>query len=260
MGLVFWSLTGLNASFFGQATSGRYQYMGVVFIVLIAAELLRGVVAPPLGGRDGARASRCSPTLANFSYLRDNANGLAGIAEKEKGGLAALELTRGRVAADFELTEDNSGVDYLGARRRRAVLLGDRRLRLAGVHARRARRRPPSSRAVAADMVFAAALGVELDAVRPAASPRPCMSVTSAQGPEIVAAAAGRRGAAGRARARRGSPLRRYATDEFPVALGALSPASRRGWRSPTDLSPQPWQLSLVGHGRVSVCALGGAA
>ncbi len=54
-------------------------------------------------------------TLANFSLLRDNANGLAGIAQKEKGGLAALELTRGRVAADFQLTEDNSGVDYLGA-------------------------------------------------------------------------------------------------------------------------------------------------
>src|SRR4029078_5046430 len=41
--LSFWALTGLNASFFGQATSGRYQLIGVVLWVMIAAELLRGV-------------------------------------------------------------------------------------------------------------------------------------------------------------------------------------------------------------------------
>ena len=46
--------------------------------------------------------------------MRLAANGLAGFAQQERGGLAALELARGQVSPDLELTEQNSGVDYLG--------------------------------------------------------------------------------------------------------------------------------------------------
>lgn len=256
MGLVFWSLTGLNASFFGQATSGRYQYMGAIYILLIAAELLRGVpVRRWVVGT--ALAVSLVATLANFSYLHDNANGLAGIAEKEKGGLAALELTRGAVAPDFELTEDNSGVDYLGA--------VDAAPYFSAIDAYGSPAYTPAELAtsseqsrVAADMVFAAALGVALEPS--AGGPGgPCGAVTVGPGPEIVALPPG--GAV--LRAKTASPrvaLRRYATGEFPVALGRLPPGRATKLAIPTDLSAQPWQLSLAGRGRVSVCALGGAA
>ena len=79
--------------------------------------------------------------LANFSLLNQTAGGLAGIAEKQRGGLAALELARAEVDPAFLLTEENSGVDYLGLSRRGFVLLGDRRSRFARLHRRRARRR-----------------------------------------------------------------------------------------------------------------------
>ena len=40
--LCFWSLTALNASIFGLPTVGRYQYLGVVGLALVASELARG--------------------------------------------------------------------------------------------------------------------------------------------------------------------------------------------------------------------------
>jgi hypothetical protein len=256
MGLVFWSLTGLNASFFGQATSGRYQYMGVVFIILIAAELFRGVTVRRWVIGTVLVLSLIA-TLANFSYLRDNANGLAGIALKEKGGLAALELTRGVVAPDFELTEDNSGVDYLGAVAAAPYF--------SAIDAYGSPAYTPAELAdadeqarVAADMVFAAALGVKpTPAEGDAAGVGPCTEVTVGPGPEVVPLPPGgvelepHSGSVALA-------ARRYASEEFPVGLGNLEPGHPVRLAIPADLSQQPWQLSLAGHGRVSVCELGG--
>jgi hypothetical protein len=258
MGLGFWSLTGLNASFFGQATSGRYQYMGAIFIILIAAELLRGVVVRRwiVGA---VLVVSLLATLANFSYLRDNAIGLAGIAVKEKGGLAALELTRGLVAPDFELTEENSGVDYLGAL--------DAGPYFSAIDAYGSPAYTPAELAgsdeqarVSADMVFAAALGIELaPAEGDAAGVGPCTEVRVGPGPQVVPLPPGgvelepRSGSSAVA-------LRRYASEEFPVELGRLGPGQPRRLEIPADLSPQPWQMSLAGRGRVSICELGGTA
>src|SRR5262249_53289116 len=41
--LGFWSLTALNANPLAPPTAGRYQYIGITFLALLAAELLRGV-------------------------------------------------------------------------------------------------------------------------------------------------------------------------------------------------------------------------
>ena len=258
MALVFWSLTGLNASFFGQATSGRYQYVGVVFIVLVAAELLRGV-AVRRWVVGAALVVSLLAALANFSYLRDNARGLAGIALKEKGGLAALELTRGVVAPDFELTEDNSGVDYLTAL--------DAGPYFSAIDAYGSPAYTPAELAgadeqarVAADMVFAAALGIELTpAEGDAASVGPCAELTVGPGPQVVPLPPG----GVELEPRSGSvsvALRRYASEEFPVELGKLPADHPARLEIPSDLSPQPWQMSLAGRGRLAVCELGGTA
>ena len=95
-------------------------------------------------------------------------------------------------------------------------------------------------------MVFAAALGVALEPST-GPSPRPCMSVHVGPGPEIVALPPG--GAV--LRAMDSSPrvaLRRYATDEFPIALGSLPEGQATRLEIPTDRSAQPWQMSLVGR------------
>ena len=111
--LCFWSLTALNFNPFSAPTVGRYQYVGIVLIALVAAELLRGVRI----GRLAVAAIvvvAAAAALANASRLRDAAHGLEGIAQQQRGGLAALELARDEVDPELELTEENSDVDYLG--------------------------------------------------------------------------------------------------------------------------------------------------
>ena len=82
-------------------------------MAMVAAELVAG-----LRVRHNAMAAivfvAAGAAIVNGERLREAANGLANIAQQERGGLAALELARGRVPADFKLTEQNSGVDYLG--------------------------------------------------------------------------------------------------------------------------------------------------
>ena len=47
IGFSFWILAALNAKPGRGATAGRYQYVSAIFILLIAAELLRGVRLGP---------------------------------------------------------------------------------------------------------------------------------------------------------------------------------------------------------------------
>ena len=58
--LGFWSLTALNASPLAPPTAGRYQYIGIVLLMLVAAELVRGLAL----GRwaiSGSSRWRCRP-------------------------------------------------------------------------------------------------------------------------------------------------------------------------------------------------------
>ena len=220
LGLTFWSLTALNASFLGQATAGRYQYMGVIYVVMIAAELLRGVTVRRWVVWVALGVAALA-AFANFSYLRNNANGLAGIAEQEKGGLAALELTRGVVADDFELTEDNSGVDYLG--------IVDAASYFSAIDAYGSPAYTPAELAgssersrLSADKVFASALGVGLVPADEAAAGR-CVTARPGTETGIVGLPPG--GAL--LIARSGSPriaLRRYATDGVPARARRACP------------------------------------
>ena len=141
----FWSLTGLNASFFGQATSGRYQYMGVVFILLIAAELLRGVARARAGWSGRCSPSRCSRRSRTSPTCATTPTGSPGSPRRRRAA-SRRSSSPGAGRAGLRAHGGQLGRRLPRGRRRRAVLLGDRRLRLAGLHARRARRRPTSRR------------------------------------------------------------------------------------------------------------------
>jgi hypothetical protein len=249
----FWSLTGLNASVFGLPTVGRYQYFGVVLIVLVASELVRGLRV----GRWAlvvALAGALAATASNLIRLKDAAAGLAGIAQQERGGLAALELARDSVAPDFVLTEQNSGVDYLG--------LVDARSYLSAVDAFGSPAYPPQQLAsapaaarVAADMVSKAALGIALQPAGAGGQARclvanldsgPAQAVVPQDGFVLRAQRDGVRAA-----------LRRYASPSFPVDLGALPAGRAELLRIPADRSSHPWMLQLSGRGQAAVCQPG---
>jgi len=249
--LSFWTLTGLNAAVFGQPTSGRYQLVGVVLTVMLAAELLRGVrvrgwvIATVLG-------ASLLATLANLSMLENNARGLAGVAERQRAGLAALELTRDEVDPAFQLTEANSGVDYLG------VL--DAGSYFSAIDAHGSPAFTPAELAASsevarssADGVFAAALDLRLVPVAPSAGSS-CGAVPL--GGALSTVPIPPTGVVLHSDdARADVRLRRYATTSFPADLGGLRPGDSVELAIPADGSNQPWELGLEGTGTVEVCA-----
>ena len=167
--LGFWFLTALNTNPFAPATAGRYQYIGIVLMALLAAELAAGLrvrryatVALVLLG---AAAAMVNGVQAPGRRPRARRNRR----RRSAAASAALELTRGRVDPRFELTEENSDVDYLE--------LLDAGSYFSAVDAYGSPAYTPAELAsaseaarVAADKVFAAALGV---ALRPGPAGRP---------------------------------------------------------------------------------------
>jgi hypothetical protein len=247
--LGFWFLTALNTNPFAAATVGRYQYIGIVLMALLVAELAAGLrvrryatVALVLVGAAAA--------MVNLVRLRDAAHGLARIAEKQRGGLAALELTRGRVDPQFILTKENSDVDYL------AIL--DAGSYFSAVDAYGSPAYTPTELAsasedarIAADKVFASALGVGL---RPGPKTRRGTCVELRPGPQPAVVPVPREGIV----LRGGSPgsqvsLRRYASS-FTVNLGTLPADQPQALSIPPDRSPRSWLLSLDGGGPVLAC------
>jgi hypothetical protein len=250
--LSYWSLTGLNTSILGLPTVGRYQYLGVVALALVASELLRGARI----GRwatAGILVVAVFATLSNFVRLRDAAAGLAGIAQQTRGGLAALELARDRVDPALELNQQNSDVDYIG--------LLDARSYLSAVDAHGSPAYTPAELSsapelarVAADKVSDAALGIHLQPVAPGTAQR-CLRVDAARSPNAPVPAGGFVIRAQGAGVEAG--LRRYARASFPVSLGTLPPGKPQLLRIPPDRSSVPWTLQLTGSGEAAVCPAG---
>jgi hypothetical protein len=248
--LGFWSLTALNASVFSLPTVGRYQYIGIVLLLIAAAELVRGLQVQRWAAV-ALLAVAIASALANFSRLRDAANGLAGIAQEERGALAGLELARGEVRPSFERSEaDSPAGNFLGFLDAGAYFSAVDAYGSPAYTPEELAESPERAR-VAADEVLAAALDVKLvPAPREAG---PCEAARVAAGASVVgpvpAAGLILRRDSGSVRA----ALRRYASGSFPVELGPV-PRGGAVLRIPADRSSRPWTLELRGKGRASVC------
>jgi hypothetical protein len=98
--LTFWVLTGLRRANFVDPTESRYLYVGALFGILIAAELLRGVTLP----RWVALLVACviaAAVITGAGTLRDAARYLRGEAEIARANLGALELARDELGPDY---------------------------------------------------------------------------------------------------------------------------------------------------------------
>ncbi len=248
--LTFWALTGLNATYFGEATSGRYQLMGAILWPMVAAELFRGArVKRSIVAAIVVVATLAA--LANFSYLRINAKGLEGQAQSQRGGLAALELTRDQVDPGFILTEENSGINYLEIVDAADYLSAIDEFGSPAYTPEELPGSPERSR-VSADMVFAAALDLRLEPTSVAAdgcadldlAATPTTTTVMAPGALTVAVHEGS------VEVR----LRRYASDSFPVGLGKVEAGDEVELAIPADGSDQRWQVALIGPGEAEVC------
>ena len=246
--LGFWFLSGLNTNPLAPAEVGRYQYIGIILLVLVIAELMRGVVVGRIATAIVVFVG-VTAALANAPELFDASDGIADQSVREKGGLAALELARDQVDPNLQLTEENSDVNYL--------LLLDAGDYLSAVDAYGSPAYSPEELAsapeparVAADKVSGAALRLGLSPA-PGGRTGPCVTRTLSEGHPATAP--------GGVIMRSPGPgiqvaLRRYATESFPLALGTLTPGRPELIQIPIDRSTRIWTIQLSGTGAVDVC------
>jgi hypothetical protein len=117
LGLSFWLLAGINAEAGRTATASRYQYIGVIFILLIAAELLRGTKLDPRLARWTTvlvGVATLVSVVSNVDFLNQAyKNGYHRTSMLEKASLGALEIARGHVEPNFLLSEELTGTGYV---------------------------------------------------------------------------------------------------------------------------------------------------
>ena len=247
-GLAFWFLTAINASTGRLATTSRYQYIGVVFVLMTAAELARGVRPELAGDRD-----RCRRLARGDS--REPVGDARRLPRPE--GCRADRARRPRGARDRR-RQRRSGARPRPRRTRTSTT--SRSSTPAPIcppptnsARRRTRRRSSPARPkrgrAAADKVLAAADGVALRPVDEAAGCRPA----AAGAPALTQLEPGSTTVVRASGATAELALRRYATESFPVELGSLAAGEAAALELPADASAERWELAATG-GALELC------
>jgi hypothetical protein len=250
--LSFWVLTALNKTPERLPTSSRYQFPSAVFLLLIAAELLRGVRI----GRTAlvaAVAVTVAAAWGGMSLLRDEYDDRwLPSSDSLLASLAGIELARGNVDPAFRVNFISVEVTprtYFSAIDEHGSPAYDEEDLAA---------RPEIDRATA-DGAMAAALGLRLEPAAPGAASG-CRLLGGPSGAGSLALDPGSFRLLNRGRVDAEVLIGRF-SDGFPVGLGGLPPGgSGAALEIPSDRSNRPWRLGLGGGGGVRVCATAGGA
>ena len=246
-GLAFWFLTAINASTGRLATTSRYQYIGVVLVLMTAAELARGV-RPSWRVIAIAVVVSLAATAANLSAMRDAYHGLKGVVPTVRGDLAALEIAADNVDPALVLTPKNSNFNYFTLVDAGSYLSAADKFGSPAYTQEELASAPEAGRA-AADKVLAAADGVALRPVDEAAGCQPA----AAGAPALTQLEPGSTTVVRASGATAGLALRRYATESFPVELGSLAAGEAAALELPADASAERWELAATG-GALELC------
>jgi uncharacterized membrane protein len=260
----FWILAGLNQMPGREADASRYQYLGVVFVFMLAAEVLR----PELqrGLRIGTKALVLIGIVIAFSLasnlrdLRAAANHTYHpISRLEKAGLGSLDIAEATVEPGFVLSEDLVDTGFVNV--------------AAGVYfeARDQYGSPgydeaeiaasPEYVRYAADKVLYGALRLGLEPL-PASSPSAtdCETVPS-DGTASAPLAVPPGGIVIEAGA---APIERFDLSRFssgesaPIQIEGIGAGEAARLAIPTDDAAAPWKLRLIDAGPARACDLGG--
>ena len=254
---TFWLLAGVNEKPGRDPFSSRYQYVGAIFLLLIAAELLRGVRL-----KRAALAAVFAVTLlavaSNLSFLVQSWRSYRLTSQIERADLAAVEIARDRVSPGFLLRPEIAGTAYVhidaASYLSAADAFGSPAYDEAELGA------APEVARNYADVVLANALGVSFSTEANAGTARGCLvAAPPAQGERrLVELPPG--GAV--IEAPRRSPvlvrMRRFSTENSPVTVGELAAGRTGVLEIPTDRSQRPWLLDIEAGGPTSVCGLPG--
>lgn len=275
IGLSFWILGGFDLKPGRVPWASRYQIPGAVFVLLVAAELLRGV---RLDRRllPVAAVIVLASVASNGLFLHEAYKSYRSSTEIVRGNLTAMEIARDTVDPSFFLEEEfaDTGFDHIDAGSYFSAIdaYGSPAYTIAELQASSEPAR------FAADKVLLNALRVALEPASAASVPAPD-AVTAAKPDSAGLAAVPAKGCVassggaeapllslppGGALIRAGDrpvtdiQMRRFATgQQFPVDFQtAIGPDEALRLPIPTDLSTAPWKMQLEG-GAATICGLG---
>ncbi len=273
VGFAFWVLSGFAVKPGRVAWASRYQYPGAVFVLLIAAELLRGIELRRRWLGVGAALVVAVSVLGNGQALDDAYKVEKARAELVRADLAAVEIARDTAEPGFFIDQENGDTDYvhvdagsyLSARDAYGSPAYDASelesssdaARFAADKVLVAALRFGLSPADAADFPVADALPAEADAEGLVPIPAgACVSVPGgAEAPLLSLPPAGAAIVAGT------EPvtdirMRRFTTGHFSVDfLEGAEPGQAVAVATPPDRSAEPWKMQLEG-GAATVCGL----
>jgi len=254
-GGTFWVLAAFNRSPGREAMANRYMHFGAILVLLAAADLLKGT-------RFGARALLAgaavvlAATAVNYGELRDGAEEMHDQTVLTRADLGAMEIARETISPVFMLYPEIAGTPSLidvnaatyfpAAREHGTPAYSPAELAEAPAEGRRQ-----------ADVVLSQALPLSTEA-RPGAlgagsARKDCVRVGGREAPEVrIAPGATRIEVAPGPAAE--IYLRRFATGEYPVSLGAARGGSTTVLRVPADRAPRPWYLLVQSRQRARVC------
>jgi hypothetical protein len=253
---TFWLLAGANTIPGREAWSSRYLYVGALFMLLIAANLLRGVRLRPWAL---ALVSALAFLVVGFNLepLREGHDFFRKQTVLTRADLAAIEIAAGSVEPGFALPPEISGTPFLNEISAGEYLQAVDEFGPPAYSAAELARAPEEGRSQA-DVVLANALPLAIEPGAPAkpASGR-CVRLPATSEPNATAPLALRSGtttvelAPGAAGAIR---LRRFAVHEYPLSAEGLAAGSTTRIYVPRDRSRRPWLLAVSAPGGATVC------
>jgi hypothetical protein len=266
---TFWVLAGLNVKAGRGPTASRYVLPGAIFVLMIAAELLRGVRVP--------RAATVVAYLlgavilaGNIGVLHDAYISYRRTSDLIKADLGAVEIARDRIAGQLVLDEDIADTGYVHVHSSLYLPAADKYGSPADSPAEIAAAPEPAR--VAADKVLGRGLGVSFEPAQgsPVASGPPpqligppgtdaqvhgsCLELGAGSAAAVLRLPPG--GAIVRASRKAGAQvsLRRFATASFPIAAAPLAAGQVGALQIPTDRATQPWELEISPSVGTVVC------
>jgi len=253
---AFWFLAGFNYIPGREAYSSRYLYAGAVFVLLIAADLLKGV---RIGRRALVAGGAVTLVAAGFNLtpLREGRDFFRQETVLTRSDLAALEIARHTVEPSFALSPEVAGSRFLDEITAGEYLQAVREYGSPAYTPAELADAPEVGRKQA-DTVLANALPVSSE-VEEGEAPGPrghCVSIPGGAGPgaQPLKLSPGLT----RIEFPPGGPgtirLRRFATTEYPLITEGVAGGSTTLLRIPRDSAVRPWRLQAEAAQGATVC------
>jgi len=255
-GATFWFLAGFNTIPGREAWSSRYLYVGALFVLLIGAELLKGVRL----GRWALLAGGAVTLVAvgfNLVPLREGRDFFKGQTVLTRADLGAIEIAAGSVEPTFTLPPEIAGTSFLNEIEAGEYLTAVDEYGSPAYTPAELADAPEAGRKQA-DIVLANALPVSIEADAPAGSAAGgrCVRVPGGAGPDTPPLPL--RSGATTVELAPGGPgtirLRRFAVAEYPLVSEGIAGGSTTSLAIPRDRSSRPWLLQVEAAQGARVC------